>query len=106
MPTFVCQLWPRYTLWNRDLRYQFDGGVLETDDVGAAFVRGHPLFGRLIREGAPPPPKRPLHPELAKALAQGFGICPKCGQEFESAATMSTHLRYMHGKGDEDDGDS
>lgn len=96
MPMFICEQWPRYTLWNRDVCYQFDGGVLDTDEEGATFVRAHPLFGHLIVEGKPVPPPPPQHPELATALSQGFGICPKCDREFDSAATLSTHMRYMH----------
>jgi hypothetical protein len=96
MATFWCPRYPEYCIWNRDIEYRFKGGVLETDDIGAAFLRGQPMFGRLFLEHAPPPPQPERHPEAKAALEQGFGICELCEAEFDNPVSLKMHMIKVH----------
>lgn len=95
---FFCARYPQYVLWRGSVSYEFKDGVLDVDDDGAAWIRTQPVYGRHIVEVAPAPPPPPLHPELHKALEDGFGICPECGQEFQSGTQMQRHYTRSHGQ--------
>jgi hypothetical protein len=64
MPRIYCSRYPSYTLWNRDVRYQFKDGVCEVDEAGLAFFRHQPMWGRLFSEA--PAPEAPPNPLLWK----------------------------------------
>ena len=64
MPRIYCQRYPQYTIWNRDIKYQFRDGVLDTDEAGAAFIRSRPQWGWLFTDA--PVPGGPPNPHLWK----------------------------------------
>jgi hypothetical protein len=96
MITFWCPQYPEYCIWNRDIEYRFKGGVLETDEAGAVFLRAQPLYGRLFLEQAPPPLKPERHAEAKAALQEGFGICELCEAEFDNPQSLKMHMLKVH----------
>jgi hypothetical protein len=43
MPRIYCTRHPSYSIYNRNVRYQFRDGVLDTDEVGGDVPRAAPL---------------------------------------------------------------
>jgi hypothetical protein len=64
MPRIYCTRHPSYSIYNLGTCYQFKGGVLDTDDAGAAFLRSRPEWGSLFTDT--PPEDTPPNPQLWK----------------------------------------
>lgn len=103
---FVCNTWPAYRIIlareNRIL--QFQDGVLDTDEAGAAVIRAHELYraGR-FRDGDPEAPAHGPMPEGAPhAIPNAVPSSPYCGicdQMFNRMQDLKAHNTRKHGGG-------
>jgi hypothetical protein len=75
-----------YTLFSGSRLLQFTGGVLTTDEAGAAAIRRHPMYGRLFTEIPDPPP-----------ASTPVTTCANCGAAFPDERSLRTHLQTSHG---------
>jgi hypothetical protein len=61
MPRIYCTRYPQYSIHNRDIKYQFRDGILDTDEAGERFLRSRPEWGTLFTDAPPEdPPANPL----------------------------------------------
>jgi len=86
----------------------FDGGVLDTDEEGAAVIRKDALFGRTIFEGDP---NAPAHGEIPKEAAAVLAVaatplqgvdatryCSACDETFANDVYYRRHMKKAHGE--------
>jgi C2H2-type zinc finger protein/C2H2 type zinc finger protein len=96
---FYCTQYQNYQLWSGTRFLEFRGGVLETDDLGAAVIRRHPMYGRLFTD-TPPLSAINKHPELRLADAMILPMdsydCQECDQTFPSRMALQIHLDEAH----------
>jgi hypothetical protein len=101
---FYCHQHPNYLLWTGSRWLEFRQGVLITDEMGAAAIKRHPMWGRLFTD-IPPDPIADPHPELRLAdtmiLPMDTFDCPQCDQVFPSRHQMEMHRRDQHMEGDD-----
>jgi hypothetical protein len=64
MPRIYCTRYPHYSLYDRDVCYQFRDGVLDTDEAGERFLRSRPESGSLFIDT--PAPAEPQSSSLWK----------------------------------------
>lgn len=98
---FVCNAWPEYkfTLPTRTLA--FHHGVLDTDDWGAAFIRGHPLYNVRFFPSDPTAPVHGAIPEGAMHAIPNLPdpeihYCNICDRMFDTDRGVKAHMQKMH----------
>jgi hypothetical protein len=99
MVIFYCPQHPNYSLWAGTRFLEFKRGVLSTDEKGAAYVRKHPMYGRLFSD-VPPDPVIDPHPELRLAdlmvLPTETYDCPECDETLPSRMALQMHYDQKH----------
>lgn len=99
MTIFYCPQHPNYTLWAGTRFLEFKRGVLSTDEIGAEYIRKHPMYGRLFSD-VPPDPVVDPHPELKLAdlmiLPSDTYDCPDCDETLPSRMALQMHMDEQH----------